>query len=50
MTEKAAEARRAYKREWYKRNREKVKAQQDRYWAKKAEAAREPAKTPAPAK
>lgn len=36
MTEAALEARRAYKREWAKKNRDKVKAQQERYWAKKA--------------
>lgn len=41
MTEAAREARRAYKREWNKKNRDKVKAAQDRYWAKKAEAARD---------
>lgn len=39
MTEAAREARRAYKREWNKKNRDKVKAAQDRYWKKKAEAA-----------
>lgn len=39
MTEKAKEARRAYKREWNQRNREKVKAAQARYWERKAEAA-----------
>ena len=32
----AAEARRAYKREWNRKNPEKVKAAQDRYWKKKA--------------
>lgn len=39
MTEKAKEARRAYKREWNRRNRDKVKAAQERYWNRKAEAA-----------
>lgn len=54
MTDKAAEARRAYKRQWAKANPEKVKAckrkwarenpekiraQQARYWARKAAAA-----------
>ena len=55
MTEQAAAARRAYKREWARNNRDKVKAQQERYWARKAaEAAavetqeREPANKPAP--
>jgi len=37
--EKAAEARRAYKREWNHKNRDKVKAAQDRYWLKKAQQA-----------
>lgn len=37
MTEKAAEARRAYKRQWAKDNPEKVREQQERYWAKRAE-------------
>lgn len=32
----AADARRAYKRNWAKNNPEKVKAQQERYWAKRA--------------
>lgn len=46
MNEKAATARRAYKRKWAKENPEKVKAQQERYWTKKAAeaAADEPAK------
>lgn len=39
MNEKAAAARRAYKREWNRRNRDKVKAAQERYWNRKAEAA-----------
>ena len=44
MNEQAKAARRAYKRKWAKQNPEKVKAQQERYWTKKAaEAAREPA-------
>lgn len=41
MNEKAKEARRAYKREWNRRNREKVKAAQARYWERKAAAAAE---------
>ena len=40
----AAEARRAYKREWNKKNPEKVKAANERYWAKKAEQAAAAAK------
>lgn len=32
----AKEARRTYFREWQRKNREKVKKYQDRYWAKKA--------------
>lgn len=36
MDRKAIEARRAYKREWAKRNPEKVRQAQERYWLKKA--------------
>ena len=36
MTPEALEARRAYKRAWAKRNPDKVRAQQERYWAKQA--------------
>ena len=36
MTEQAKEARRAYKREWNRKNRDKVKAAQERYWNRKA--------------
>lgn len=32
----AAEARRAYKRKWAKEHPDKVRAQQERYWIKKA--------------
>lgn len=39
MTEEAKAARRAYKREWARRNPDKVKAIQDRYWQRKAEQA-----------
>lgn len=39
MTDKAKEARRAYKREWNRKNRDKVKAAQDRYWTRRAAAA-----------
>lgn len=52
MNEQAAEARRAYKRKWARENKDKVKAQQERYWTRKAAAAaeateqeREPAST-----
>lgn len=37
MTEQAKEARRAYKREWNRRNADKVKAAQARYWERKAQ-------------
>lgn len=37
MTEEARAAIRAYKREWAKKNPDKVKAQQERYWEKKAQ-------------
>jgi len=36
MNEKAKQIRRAYKREWNRKNRDKVKAAQERYWSKKA--------------
>ncbi len=36
MTEQAKEARKAYKREWARKNPDKVKAAQERYWHKKA--------------
>jgi hypothetical protein len=41
VTEQGKEARRAYKREWNRRNREKVKAAQARYWERKAAATQE---------
>ena len=37
MTEQARKARRAYKKEWARKNPDKVKAQQERYWQRKAE-------------
>lgn len=37
MTKKAAEARRQYKRAWAKRNPEKIREYQERYWNKRAE-------------
>ena len=36
MTDQAREARRLYKKEWNRRNKDKVKAAQARYWEKKA--------------
>ncbi len=36
MNEQAAAARRAYKRKWARENRDKVQAQQERYWTRKA--------------
>ena len=36
MTEEARKARNAYKREWAKKNPDKVMAQQERYWTKRA--------------
>ena len=41
MNEQAKAARRDYKRKWAKQNPEKVKAQQERYWTKKAAEAAE---------
>lgn len=43
VNQNALEARRAYKRKWAKENPDKVKAQQERYWTKKAAEAREAA-------
>jgi hypothetical protein len=39
LSEKAKEARRNYKREWNRANKDKVKASQDRYWERRAAAA-----------
>lgn len=39
MDEQAKEARRAYQREWRRRNRDKMKEYQARYWTRKAEKA-----------
>ena len=36
MNEQAVAARRAYKREWAKKNPDKIRAQQERFWNKKA--------------
>ena len=44
MTDAAKEARRAYKRQWARDNPDKIRAQQDRYWSKRAEAAAQAAK------
>ena len=41
MTEAAREARRAYKRAWNAKNRDKVKASQERYWERKAKQAQD---------
>lgn len=37
MNKKAVEARRAYKRAWYAKNKEKQKEYTARYWTKQAE-------------
>ena len=39
MTEAAKQARREYKREWNRRNADKVREAQARYWEKKAQQA-----------
>lgn len=39
MTDAAKEARRAYKRKWARENPDKIRAQQERYWSRRAEAA-----------
>lgn len=36
MTEQAKAARRAYKRQWARANPDKIRAQQERYWTRKA--------------
>ncbi len=36
MNEAAKEARRAYRREWQRKNPDKVRAYQERYWSRKA--------------
>ena len=36
MTDEMREAKRAYEREWARKNPEKVKARRERFWAKKA--------------
>ena len=46
LNDAAKEARRAYKREWNRKNRDKVKLYSDRYWTKKAQEANA-AQTPA---
>ena len=47
MDESARAARNAYRRAWYKKNRELVRQQQERYWNKKAaEAAAQEAMEP----
>lgn len=39
LSEKAKELRKLYKREWNRKNKDKVKAANERYWMRKAEAA-----------
>lgn len=41
LSEAAKEARRAYKREWNRKNRDKARAAEARYWEKRAREARE---------
>lgn len=41
MTEAAKEARRQYKREWNRKNKDKVRESQRRYWERKAAAQQE---------
>lgn len=36
LSQEALEARRAYQREWAKRNKDKVRAKNQRYWEKRA--------------
>lgn len=37
LTEEARKMRNAYRREWYRTHKDIVKAQQERYWQRKAE-------------
>ena len=41
MTEQAKQARRKYKNEWNRKNRDRVKRYQENYWSRKAKAAAE---------
>lgn len=41
MDDKAKELRKLYKREWNRKNRDKVKAANERYWERKAAALEE---------
>lgn len=43
MTEQGKEARRAYKREWARRNPDKIREQQRRYWDRRGESEKLPA-------
>lgn len=43
MTKEAIEARRAYKREWNRKNKDRVKEHQRRYWERKARKMKEQA-------
>lgn len=45
MNEKAREAQRAYMREWRRKNRDKVAANNRRYWERKAQKLAEQAET-----
>lgn len=49
MNEAAKAARREYKRNWQRRNRDKVKAYQEKYWNRKAQEAAQAAGDPAEA-
>lgn len=40
MTDEARKARNEYRREWNKKNPDKVRAQHERYWQRKAEKAK----------
>lgn len=48
VNDKAREMRREYKREWNRRNKDKVKAAQERYWQKKAATAEQETQTDEP--
>lgn len=45
MTSQATEARRAYKRAWAKKNPDRIREYQEKYWTKKGEQAASQGKT-----
>lgn len=50
MNDKAKEMRREYKRQWNRKNKDKVRAAQERYWSRKAAATEQEQQTDEPIK